>query len=269
MRTVAVLRSIAAVLVTSLILGSPAFAQTTSPPPDGITVFGLGLASAPADSSTIQITVSSNNYAPPMGTRPGATPGAEEREAVQPIVDSLLDTGLAEADITVTVPPFLGNSFSGPFGPASALIELTLDDPTSESIEEIINAASVGGGESGLVIGGVNVVHHVQDCNELRREAQQAAFNDATEQASIEAEIVGVTLGDVVAVRDVMYGPGLNADPFLVYTDDDSCSFSTSNVYGAYGPVPYDVASEPLVTVYATTEVTFEFGSGMAATPAS
>lgn len=269
MRSISLLRAIVAVLVASLVFGGSALSQTLTSPPDGITVIGMGQARATPDSTVIQITLSSGDmYGQPAMPQPMATPGAAERAAVQPVVDALVDAGIAESDMNVVVTPFIGNPFSGMYGPVSALIEVTLDDPTGDAIVAVMNAATIGTGGARMAPPGFTVMHRLDDCSSLQMEARQAAFENAVRLANMEAEVVGVTVGDVVAVRDSMSVPTFNTDPFMGYSDDGGCTYSgASNLFGPYGPMPYDMSGEPEVVVYAATEVTFSIQGE--ATPAS
>ena len=269
MRPVSLLRAIVTVLLASL-LPAAAFSQTLVSPPAGITVTGMGQASATPDSTLVQITLSGGDmyYGQPMMPQPGATPGAAERAAVQPVVDSLLAAGVAETDIHVVVPPFIGNAFSGMYGPVTALVEVTISEPDGQAVADIINAATIGASQLRMAPPAFTVLHWLDDCSTLQQEARQAAFDDATRLANLEAGIVGVSVGDVVAVRDSINVPAVSTDPLMGYTEDGGCASSgMTNVYGPFGPTRYDMSADPQVVVYAATEVTFSIGS--AATPAS
>lgn len=73
MRPVSLLRAIVAVLVASLVVSGTAVSQTLTSPPDGITVIGMGQATASPDSTLIQITLSGGEmyYGQPMMPQPG------------------------------------------------------------------------------------------------------------------------------------------------------------------------------------------------------
>lgn len=270
MRPITVLRLLVVALITFLLSGTQVFAaQVSVPLSDGITVIGTGHASAAADSTMLYITLGSENYGPPMAPSPGATPGAEERQQAQSVVDALVDAGIPEGDITVVTAPFLGNAFSGPYGPTTALVQVRLDSPTSERLTDVITAASVGAAEQSLMANIAMMTHTIDDCSALQEEASQAAFNDATMRATVQADILGVPLGDVVASRDSAIGPALGGSPLMGYPADDSCmSMGESMIYGPFGPQPYDMTAAPIVTVHAMTEFTFEI-SAAEATPAS
>lgn len=205
MRPSRLLRSIVLVLGTLLAMGPLlATAQVSPPPPEGITVVGAGQATASADMATVHLYVSDQSMmmGPPTAPEPGSTPGAAEREAVEPMVNAVVATGVAEEDIEVLVRPYLGNQMYGPYGPASAIIQVSVESPDAEGLRGVLDAATTGAAESGQMLGGVNIQYTINDCAQLTRDARQSAFDDATRKAEAQADIMGVTLGDAVASRD-------------------------------------------------------------------
>lgn len=270
MRTASGLRSIVLVLVASLAASiSPVAAQSSSPPPDGITVIGYGQASGPADTATLELIVSSMDFSMPMSMmpQPGATPGAAEREQVAPLVDALIASGLGEEDIEVIVPPYLGNVFAPMGGPTVALIQVSVQDPSTDRITQIIDMASSVANEQQLMVGAVNVTFTVEDCTDLKTEAREAAFDDAVVNAGIQGGVTGVSPGDVLASRDAPYSAGYS--PFGGISADGSCTtVFRSDVGGPAGPETFAPGDPTDVIVYATTEVTFEISADPGATPA-
>lgn len=279
MRRISVLRSLITVLIASMVFGTPVLAaQTSSASSAGISVVGYGQASAPADTATLQITVSSPNYGPPVAPQPDATPGAAERESVAPVVSALVDAGVSESEIEVIVPPYFGGSYGSYAGPAIALINVSLDDPSAQRIVELIDASTVGAAQERLLVGSAGVIYVINDCTALQRDAREAAINDAREQADIQAGLLDASLGDITASRDVIsepvslfgiYGGSAGAES----VGEMGCSSAnTSNPYGYFDPFAssgFDPSAEPEVTVIATTELTFEMAADAEATPAS
>lgn len=271
MRPSRLLRSIVLVLGTLLAMGPLlATAQVSPPPPEGITVVGAGQATASADMATVHLYVSDQSMmmGPPTAPEPGSTPGAAEREAVEPMVNAVVATGVAEEDIEVLVRPYLGNQMYGPYGPASAIIQVSVESPDAEGLRGVLDAATTGAAESGQMLGGVNIQYMINDCAQLTRNARQSAFDDATRKAEAQADIMGVTLGDAVASRDFPYGPDLTGGA-LGGAPEGGCTWFGQGelAYGPIGPLPFDITADPDVTVTATVEVTFEVDSE--ATPAS
>ena len=229
----------------------------------GITTIGYGEASAPAETGTLQIVITQEEFGPSRPLRPGATPGAEEREAVAPAVDALRAAGVAEEDVEVVVGPLIGD-FYGPFGPGVARLDVALDRPTAERVEELINAATLGAAEEGLFLGQVGVGYEVADCRSLEREARQAAIADARERAELQADLLGVALGEPVASSDM---PAVPAAAFAAYfgpiaVGEGGCAppIATPVTGAPISVPPFDPTGEAEVEVYAQISVTFAIG---------
>ena len=77
-----------------------------------------------------------------------------------------------------------------------------MEEPTTERVQELINAAILGAAEEDLFVGQVGVGYEVADCATLERQARQAAIEDARERAELQADLLGVELGDPVASSD-------------------------------------------------------------------
>lgn len=267
-------------LVGSLVLvsavGVPAGAQTEqaqpAAPAQGITVIGYGKASAPAESAEIQMVVSQEESGPPRAPDPEATPGAEEREAVGPMVEGLQAAGVAEEDITVVVSTVIGG-FYGPGGPGVARVDVVVDMPTQERISELISAATVAAAEENLVLSLIGVGYGVGDCAPLEREARETALNDARTRAELQAELMGVQLGEAVAASDVPvnYSQSLSAYYGPLTPTQLPCS-PPAPAPTSGSPVsvpPFDPTDEAEVNVYAQVAVTFTIDTEAAATPGS
>ncbi len=265
--------ALAGALALASVVSGPfgAAAQPTADAPaQGITVSGFGVASVPAETADLQIIVSQTNYGPPSGLQPGATPGAEERMQSESVVTSLTDAGVAEGDIDVIVSPVL-SSYYGPSGPGVARIDVSIESPTAERIAEIVDAATVGAANERLVIGQVGVSYGVTDCAPLRRRAAEAALVDVRTRAELQADIVGVELGEITGVTDVPVDPSGSWSPYY------GGFFPLSIACGPAVPVlptgasvtlaPYDPTAEAAVSVYAQIVVTYEIARGTAATP--
>lgn len=171
--------AIIALMFCFTLLGSQvAAAQQTADSASGLTVTGYGEASAPAETATLQLAITSDNFAPPQSPPPGSIPGAQERESVAPIVSSLTALGIAEEDIEVIVGPYIANAASFT-GPAIAMIRVTVTDPSAETITDVVDAASAGAAEQRLFVGGVDATFDVTDCAALEVQARESAIADA------------------------------------------------------------------------------------------
>jgi uncharacterized protein len=246
--------------------------QTTDAPPRGITVIGYGEASAPAETAEIQLIASQEDFGPERAPDPDATPGAEERKAVGPLVAGLIAAGVPKADIAVVVGAVI-SEFYGPVGAGVARVDIALDNPTPERIDELINAATVGAAEENLFVSPIGVGYDVADCAPLERAARQAAFEDARTRAALQAELMGVRLGDPVAASDVpiTVSEVLNAFYGIATPTQLACSPPVP-VPSSGSPVsvpPYDPTAEAEVDVYAQLAVTFAIAAEPAATPTS
>ena len=243
--------------------------QAADAPARGITAIGYGKSSAPAETAEIQLVATQEESGPPRAPDPDATPGAQEREAVGPLVEALVAAGVPEADIAVVVGPVIGG-FYGPGGPGVARVDVAVDNPTPERIAELIAAATVGGAEENLLLGQIGVGYGVADCAPLEREARQAAFDDARTRAALQAELMGVRLGDAVAASDVpvAFPEALSAFYGPYIPTQLACSPPAPVPTGG-SPVsvpPFDPTDEAEVNVYAQVAVTFAIAAAGGAT---
>ena len=266
---------LAGALVLVSTVGVSASAQTeqaVQAPTQGITTIGYGKSSAPAESAEIQMVVSQEEFGPPRAPDPEATPGAEEREAVGPMVEGLQAAGVAEEDIEVVVGTVIGG-FYGPGGPGVARVDVAVETPTQERIAELINAATVGAAEENLVLSLIGVGYSVTDCAPLERGARETALNDARTRAELQAELMGVQLGEAVAASDLPldFPAALDAYYGALTPTQLACS-PPAPAPTSGSPVsvpPFDPTDEAEVNVYAQVAVTFTINMEVATTPAS
>ena len=260
-------------LITTLALPAAALSQGAAQAPTrGITVIGYGKSTAPAESAEIQMVATQEEFGPPRAPDPEATPGAQERESVASMVQSLQDAGVAEDDIGVVVGPVIGG-FYGPGGPGVARVDVAVDAPTQELITELINAGTVGAAEENLVLNLIGVGYAVADCAPLERDAREAAFNDARARAELQAELMGVSLGEAVAASDVPlnFAESISAYYGALTPSQIPCS-PPAPAPTSGSPVsvpPFDPTDGAEVNVYAQIAVTFETGTDAEATPAT
>ena len=258
---------VAAVLALTVTVGplSVVAAQDAADAPTrGITVIGYGQSSAPAETAVLQMLASQIEFGGPRPPDPGATPGAEEREAVVPMVDALVAAGVAEEDVEVVVSPVVGQ-FYGPGGPGVARVDVRIDGPTPERVRELIDAAIVGAAEEDLVLFQIGVGYGVSDCAPLERQARESALADALTRAELQAELMSMPLGQAVSSSDV---PLSYSEAFAAFyggfaPTQVACS-PPAPVPTTGAPVsvpPYDPTDEAEVNVFAQVEVTYETGS--------
>lgn len=271
MRKGTVLQSVIGIMLAIAVLGPQAVtAQSTRTDSSGLTVTGIGEASAPAQSATVHLVVGLGSYGPPQAPSPDATPGAQERASIAPVISSLADVGVGEDAIETIVGPYIGESL-GIGGPAIALFRIELNDPSNERITDVVNAAIVGAAQERLIVGRVNVTYGIDDCASMEREARENAIADAREQADVQAELLDVTLGDLTGARDVSYGIESVLGVYSSMPPSSGCApiETPDTAFLAYGPPTFDPTEEPVVTVHAQIEMTFDMSVNGEATPAS
>jgi uncharacterized protein YggE len=270
------LSPVTALLLSLLLFATPlASAQVMTSSLPGISVTGQGRASAPAETATIAIMVSSGDYymmEPPMeyGEEEAAiaTPEVSAEESIAPVIDALVAAGVPEGDIDVIVDP--SSAYSGSWGaPLMQTIRFTIDDPATDRIKELLDTAADAASDAGLFVNMTTALYGVADCDALERDARAAAIADARTRAGLQAELLDVELGDLVASRDDIYGAmifggmftGMQVNGCLLDAEDASMT-------SIYNAPPFDPLSQPEVTVTHSVELTFAIGSGVSATPA-
>lgn len=188
-------------LVGSLAASSAAAAQGDLIVPAGITTTGYGEASAPADSARVEFLILSEDVffgGPPLAPQVEATPGAMARDTVAPIVEALEGNDAVES-VEVDIPLITELYSQSPL----ARIEVSVLDPDLEGLSSLVNDATQAAAGERLLVGYVGAQFETSDCATLERAAREAAVADARTRAGIQAELLEVTLGEVVAAADV------------------------------------------------------------------
>jgi hypothetical protein len=213
----------------------------------GLTVQGFGRASTPAAGASVQLLVGSNfaSYPEPVACPPGEPcprpePPSISEEDLEPILAAIRGQGVAEGDIKVTSQPVYG-----PYEPRAFIITVTMRD--LGKLDTIVEAATEAADQSDKVaIQSTNVLYTVGNCGALEREAMRAAAEDASDRVQLLADVLGVSVGDVVAATHYSYSPfGPNpCDPSFMGLE-----------FG--GGMPYVPGQSPEVHVIANLTVTF------------
>lgn len=275
MKRVPVLSSLLALVFSSLLVMSPAAsAQSLAGSLPGITVTGTGTASAPAEMATVVIMVGSDPYlyseAGAMG-QAGTTPSAPivtAEEIAAPVVDALVAAGLSSADIEIISNPYMGGY--GPYGgPQSVTIRFQLADPTVERITGLLDPAIAAAMGARLFINMTSVVYSVADCAPLQLESREAAIANGRDTAELQAGALGVSIGDVVASRDLPFG--YYASPYSGVPPVNPCTSGGADpkVISMYGAPAFDPTLPAEVIVTSSVELTFGIVGDMQATPES
>lgn len=251
------LPTVLAIIVGFALIPVPfAAAQDVAPVDSSVSVTGYGEALAPAETGTVRIAISGNTYGSPPVPQPGATPGARERESVAGVVAALVSGGIAEGDIAVFVGPFT-TSVGSFYGPARAVLQFPLDAPTTDRITELVNAAAVAAADESLLVGQVNALFDTADCDALVSQAREAAIADAEAQALVQADLLGLTLGDVTSSTDLPAEPDQTGDYYGAYAASSTCEGGEVSNDGFFSIPLYDPSREPEVTAHARIALTF------------
>ena len=277
--------------LVSLRPGSAAAQEAVPTDRPTIIVSGIGHARSTAETATIQILVGNSEgvYGPifPSAIVPAdaAVPGASTPEAgettvgseasgaevvpavgpmgppsltaedLRPLIQAMVEAGVKEEDVRSVTGPAASGIY-GPGGPGAAFVEAEVARPTQEGVGEIVDAVTKAATDNGLLVQQLGVGYDIADCAPLEREARQAAVEDARAQAEQLAELVEVTLGDLVQVSSFpTYGSPFPAE------DDGGCPPSPEvTMIGPGGMIttpPFDPRAEAEAEVYAQVTMTF------------
>ena len=225
-------------------------------------------ASAPAETATIILNVGQGFFEEkmPQMPEPSSTPRMTPQETVAPVVDALTAAGVPEGDIEV-----LSNPYSGDYGPAggpvASVIRFDLTDPSTEQISGLLDVAIPAATDAGLYVNMASAIYGVADCETLERQAREAAIVDARQQAELQASLLDVTLGDLVASRDDPYAEIMYGGVMPI----NSCSQGPVNqgISFLYGAAPFDPNMPAEVIIIDYVELTFDMTASPGATPAS
>ncbi len=259
-------------LCGSLAGATPALAQSDTDASPGITTTGYGEASAPAESASLEFLIIDEQSfygGPPQAAPVEATPGAIARETVAPITDAIEATGLAES-VEVVVPVVRELYNQAPL----ARIEVTVANPDLDGLANLVTEVTRAAAGDRLLLGYVGARFETSDCATLERGAREAALAEAQTRAGIQAELLGVGLGDVVASVDVDATAGVanlyGAQPTSASNCDPMGSATSGGDFGSGGSLPrFDPTSNSgEVEVYRQVQVTFAIAASEA-TPAA
>jgi len=219
--------------------------------PQGLSAQGYGLASAPADRAIVYFYVSANYIGipkpvPSIGCIPAPEnvcptvapePSPITRETIQPLIDALKRSGIAESDIEINVHPYNAS--------VSALVRDI--GKTDAAVSAVRSAAS---GHNEFVLNEINVAYALSDCAPVERHATVAATQDARARAKALAEVLGVETGKVTGASQQFFGGyGLSG-----------CSNDGPRImeYAAASALPYGPGQGREVQVSAVVALTIE-----------
>lgn len=256
------------VLFASLAGTVPAFAQADTSQIPGITTIGYGEASAPAESARLQFLIIDQDSfygGPPQAPAVEATPGAEARATVAPIAAAIEANETVES--VAVVIPLVTSAFGGPV--PVARIEVAVTSPDQDSLTALVSDATQAAAAERLMIGYVGARFEVADCQGLEQEARQAAVDDARSRAEIQAAVLGVEAGEVVASSDLDLSSGLVPGYYGAPVgsgggcDPDVAAERSGDSYPGITMPAFDPTSDSgVVEVYRQVRVTFAIIGG-------
>jgi hypothetical protein len=213
MRRVTLLIALLALLAGGF--GPASAAAQDSTGATGITTVGYGHASAPAATANLQFLIMYNYFygGPAVGAGgpeagipvAEATPGAQIVALLDPIVQHV--RGIEGVESAEVVLPLIPTYQRDPN--ILGRLDVTLASPTRESLTNLYLETTEVTLDNRLMVGFVGAAFTATDCEALEREARQAAVDDARARAELQAETMGVTLGDPIASEDVF----VSSDP--------------------------------------------------------
>lgn len=271
MKRPSALSALPVLLLPLMLLAAPgASAQVASTSIPGISVTGFGRASAPAETATIVIMLGSGDYyKDPSMMESTPTPPASPQEMAQPVIDALADAGVPASDIEVITDP--SSYYTSPYGtPMMVTLRFTIDNPSAQGIGDLLTAATGAAKDAGLYVNMTSALYGVADCASLVRGARENAIGHAREQATLQAELLDVGLGTVIASRDDLAG-AMYYGGMYVSGQVNSCTMDVTDgsMTSIYNAPAFDPSAEPMVTMTAAVELTFEIAPTGAATPGS
>ena len=205
-------------------IGMPEFVSGASEPDDAgprIVAAGYGRATAPAERATIQFLIGQTYGMVPGDTGPSDEPGTRLETVLAPVTGAIERAGVEADAIRIVASPIMqnGNECYGPVCNTTRL-DVVVDQPTGESVAQVIRAAAAAAQEENIAIHDVGVAYEVGDCAPLQRQARERATQDARVQAQQQAEVLGLKLGAMREAGDApvdiagsgVAGGGCNAE---------------------------------------------------------
>ncbi|MFL5758251.1 MAG: SIMPL domain-containing protein [Thermomicrobiales bacterium] len=170
-------------------------------PAQGITARGNGEASAPADSAIMQFIVRSTQSGQVKDPTQaiGQEGVAVTSETMGLLVDAAKSKGIDDKSIDTVIVP--SDAFSTPFGPGVGVLVVQLDKAEIKHRMKIADAVTKVAKDNGLTFDQIGVAYLVDDCLGLDQAAITDAAKDAHDQAAMMAEVMSLTLGDLIAVE--------------------------------------------------------------------
>jgi uncharacterized protein YggE len=170
----------------------------------GITVRGDGEAELPADSAIMQFIVRVDPNLAAANANAAFTEGATKpsdvsEEQMAALVAAAQSKGIDDKSVDYFIVP--NNTFTSVFGPGVGVLTVQIDKAELKHRVKINDAVTGAAEQNGLTFDQVGIIYIVDDCASLDSAALAEAAESAERQATLMAEAMGLTLGDLIAVE--------------------------------------------------------------------
>jgi uncharacterized protein YggE len=229
-----------------------------------IEVVGYGMASAPAERAVVQVLIVRDvpfgDEAQPTASAGGVTPvSGQTRNSLTPVIDALMSAGVDEKDIAVQTSPSLISVCNNYSRCSSARIDVTVDQPTLERLNAIVDAVGAEAARAGMTVQDVGAGYSVADCSALTRKARELATTDARKRAADQADVLGVSLGKLLVSSELAPASPRDATGCTVIQSGYADSWWTAGSVGLTVP-SFSPTTPPEATV--TVQVSLAYAIG-------
>jgi Protein of unknown function (DUF541) len=167
-----------------------------------MTTYGRGTVKAPADMAEIQLYFNSSDPYAPYPSDPNVPipqPEPITETDLQPIVDALIQAGVAANNITIETKPSAPPYY---LSPGSAQITAKLTQPSQTLIDRIKNVASEAASSAELFYNYSNDICTLENIKALESEARSLAIEDARSRIQAMAAAVGARTTQILNMAE-------------------------------------------------------------------
>jgi uncharacterized protein YggE len=225
-----------------------------------LVVTGSGRATAPAERAVIQLLIVRNAPFSSAFTTPTAGSSSQESGSLTPIIDAVMGVGIDESAIQIISSPSIISVCNDSAHCSAVRVDITIDKPVLEKLNAVVNAAGAAAGAQQLTVQDVGAGYFVADCRLLQSDARLAAAQDARARAKAQAEVLGVTLKELLVSNEPAPTEPLDASGCAPLHGANDDQWWTPGSVGLTVP-PFDPQAVPAVTLdlqvtlaYAITE---------------
>jgi uncharacterized protein YggE len=175
------------------------------PTEPSIVVTGSGRATAPAERAVVQLLVvrdepfGGDNA---WGAMASPTTGAGSRDSIATVTSAINEAGVEGTAVRTVASPSLISVCQTNAPCSSTRIDVTVEEPTLERLNAIVDAAGEAAGEGDMTVQDVGAGYSVADCAPLQAQARLAATADARNRAAAQAAALGVELGKLLLANE-------------------------------------------------------------------